>query len=116
MHEASLVENIIALAEASLESYQVAHVNSLTVHVGKLANVMEGALHFAFEALSEESICRGAKLHLVFEPISCSCRCCNKLFSTEQIPAVCPVCRNGDVEITGGTEIFLSDIDFDEED
>ena len=45
----------------ALSEYKVAKVNSLTVRVGVLANVMPAAFEFAFEALTDDTIFSGAR-------------------------------------------------------
>ena len=57
MHEMSLMEGILNRAADALSEYKVAKVNSLTVRVGVLANVMPAAFEFAFEALTDDTIC-----------------------------------------------------------
>ena len=62
MHEMSLMEGILNRAADALSEYKVAKVNSLTVRVGVLANVMPAAFEFAFEALTDDTIFSGARL------------------------------------------------------
>jgi len=114
MHEVSIAERILAVAEESLAAYKVVRVNELLVEVGLLANVMPEALRFAFEAASSRGVCRGAKLTLLTRPIGARCRLCGEDFATEKAPPVCPVCGGRETEITGGTEINLHSIDFEE--
>ncbi|MCL2817928.1 MAG: hydrogenase maturation nickel metallochaperone HypA [Clostridiales bacterium] len=115
MHEMSLIERILSIAEESLAGRRVARVNELTVEAGLLANVVPEALSFAFEAVSGRSVCRGAKLNLIRRPAAARCRLCREEFQSEVMPIVCPFCSGREIEITGGTEVFLSSIDFDEE-
>jgi len=116
MHETSLMENILKTAEASLAEYNVEKVNELTVIVGRLANVIPDSLEFAFEAFSGKTICKGAKLTLKSVPIEGLCTDCGQVFFSTDIPLICPGCHGRMIEITGGTEVYLESIDFDEAD
>ncbi|MGI6360766.1 MAG: hydrogenase maturation nickel metallochaperone HypA [Bacillota bacterium] len=114
MHETSLMEQLLTVAEEHLASYRVKKVNKLIIKTGKLANVIPAALEFAFEALSRGRIMQGAELSLLEMPIIARCQdCCNEYEAA--IPFVCPACGSNSAEIVSGAEVFLDSIDFEEE-
>ena len=115
MHEISLMDGILKIAEASLKPYQVERVNNLTVQAGVLANIMPGAFAFAFEALSQGTIFAGAELIVEKLPIEARCLECGKVFKSESIPLICPQCSSTNVEVISGSEVNLTSIDFEEE-
>jgi hydrogenase nickel incorporation protein HypA/HybF len=80
----------------------------------KLANIIPGALEFAFDALSKNTALNGAKLVLETVPIEACCRYCGKVYEAESVPLSCPRCSSHDAEIKGGTDVYLMSIDFDE--
>lgn len=115
MHEMSLMDGILQRAEASLAPYKVEKVNSLTVRVGVLASIIPASFDFAFEALSSDTMLSGAELIMEKLPITAHCSKCGKEFTSEKVPIVCPECANTAVRILGGDEVYLINIDFEEE-
>lgn len=116
MHETSLMEQVLRIAESELAMYQVSKVNELELEIGVLANVIPEALEFAFEALGPGTLCKGARLKLVTVPAALLCQDCGHEFHAEKLPAPCPNCESKEAKITGGTEVLLKSIDFEEED
>ena len=114
MHEMSLMEGILNRAQAALAGYKVAKVNSITVKVGVLANVMPAAFDFAFEVLSKDTMLSGAQLITHLLPISARCPQCGEVFEQTNIPLQCPNCQVASGEVLGGTEVYLESIDFEE--
>ena len=114
MHEMSLMEGILNRATAALADYDVAKVNSLTVKVGVLANVMPAAFEFAFEALTVDTIFAGAQLKTYALPIKARCGQCQAVFEQAALPLACPKCGQLASEIIDGTAVYLASIDFEE--
>ncbi|NLF80534.1 MAG: hydrogenase maturation nickel metallochaperone HypA [Clostridia bacterium] len=115
MHELSLMDGIFSRAEAALKPYGSVKVNSLTVRIGPLANIMPAAFDFAFEALSAGGIFEGAQLITEPLPITARCQACDREFASRALPLICPDCAAREVMVTGGDEVYLASIDFNEE-
>lgn len=115
MHELSLMEGIFSRAETALAPYGAVKVNSLTVRIGPLANIMPTAFDFAFEALSKGNVFDGARLIVEHLPISARCQGCGREFDSQALPLICPGCAGREVMVTGGDEVYLANIDFNEE-
>ena len=116
MHETSLMENILATATSTLAPYNVKRVNEVSVIYGPLANIIPSALEFAFEALAEKSIFAEAAFVMRLVPIEAECLDCGQSYEAEKIPFKCPYCGSNRFNITGGTDVFLESIDFDDDD
>lgn len=114
MHEASLMENLLTIAEESLSGYNVNKINCLYVKAGKLANILPDALMFAFQSLAAAPFA-GARLEIEILPITARCLDCSAEYQSMDIPLVCPDCGSNAAEITGGSEVYLDSIDFDQE-
>ena len=78
--------------------------------MGRLSNVLPDALSFAFEALTQKGIMKGAELEIKYLPAGFAA-----------IPAAmntwrmncrsCPACKSRSFVITGGEERILESID-----
>ncbi len=112
MHELSIVQSLISLAEAELDhAGQTGQVISLTVRVGLLSGVHPEAMKFAFEVISSDSRVKGSRLNIVETPALSTCRSCGNTIEVDLMPAECPLCGNNDIEISGGNELFLESIE-----
>ncbi len=115
MHEASMMERILFKAQEALQPYQVDRVNVLYVRAGKMANIMQDALQFAFESQTGSGLFAGATMELTIEPVAARCNECQADYQSETIPLTCPACGSHDATILSGDRVYLASIDFDGE-
>ena len=73
MHELSIAESIVAVAERHARGRRVAAV---TVSVGHLRQVVPASLEFAFELITQGTALEGAELVLEEVPAAGLCRAC----------------------------------------
>ena len=114
MHELSIVQNLVSLAEDELrrDGY-FGPVNSLTIKVGILSGAHPDAIRFAFEVISKNSRLDNADLKIIsVEPIL-NCRECGKSSEINEILFQCPLCGSQDFSITGGDDLSLESIELD---
>ena len=114
MHEASLVESILFIAEENLKPYQIKQVNSIKVCIGRFAGVMEDALFAAFEAATQEGLFKGAKLQINKPLAQVRCYSCENLDEIDHFPYQCSSCGSKMAELLTGRELYLEAVDFDE--
>ncbi|MDD4572285.1 MAG: hydrogenase maturation nickel metallochaperone HypA [Clostridia bacterium] len=113
MHEMSLMENALQVVDDLMVNYNGAKVNEIVLKVGRLANCIPGALEFAFEALTREGPYKDAKLVIEKEPVLLKCAECSQVFEAGEFPWTC-TCGSNAIEIIGGTEVYVANIDIDE--
>lgn len=111
MHETALMGNMISSIEQAIEGRNVTRVNSVYISVGKLSNVLPDALLFAFEALTQEGILKGAELVIENLPAIVGCKVCGHEYQSEKFPIVCPACGSTDFMIKSGEEVYIKSID-----
>jgi len=114
MHEASLVGNMLQLAEQSLQTYNVRQINILKVCIGPFAGVMEDALYAAFEAATQTGLFKGARLEINKPLAKARCYNCDNIDEIEKFPYQCSKCGGNMPELLTGRELYLETIDFDE--
>ena len=67
MHELSLAQNIMEIIKKEMPRYNLTKIDTVTLRIGEMAQVMPDALIFGFECLTQGTIHDGAR---IFE-ISC---------------------------------------------
>jgi hydrogenase nickel incorporation protein HypA/HybF len=112
MHELSLAESIVAIADRHAGGRRVSRVE---VSVGHLRQVVPSALAFAFELVAQGTAVEGAEL--VLEEVSATgrCRACGAESRLDGFPLACGACGGVDVEVTAGEELRVESLDMEEE-
>ncbi|MFP5363879.1 MAG: hydrogenase maturation nickel metallochaperone HypA [Thermoleophilia bacterium] len=108
MHELSLAEGILAVVEEHAGGRRVARVD---VRVGRLRQVVPGALTFAFGLVAQQTVADGAELVLEQVPASGDCRTCARHTELPRFPLRCAACGGLDVEIVSGEELCVESLE-----
>ena len=111
MHEQSIVESLLALAIASAEKARATKILRIYVVVGELSGVVEESVNFYFDILSKGTIAEGASLFFMSIPASVRCRNCDTVFSPERLDFHCPNCKEQQIEIIAGRELYIDSIE-----
>jgi len=114
MHETSLMKNLLVAVEQALEGRNVLRVNRVSISVGRLSNALPDALSFAFEALTQDGLLKGAELVIEDLPAVARCEACGHEYRVEQFPFVCPSCGSTAFRIISGEEVYVESIDYEE--
>jgi hydrogenase nickel incorporation protein HypA/HybF len=114
MHETALMQNMIRIASKALEGKNIKCVNRVTLSVGKMSNALPDALNFAFEAMTQEGLLKGATLEIEEIPVAVRCERCGKNYEPEKFPFVCPQCQCCYYTITQGEDIYIQSLDCEE--
>lgn len=112
MHEASIAQSIVDIAEGRCREAGYSRVQSIEVRIGKAAGVMPDALSLAFEIIKAETLASGATLVISEIPLGGLCRGCGSRFSTgEQFIQGCPLCGSHDFKLDSGRELDITAIE-----
>ena len=113
MHELSLTQNLIEIAEEHARRENACVITSLTMEIGALSGVMPEAVEFAFEACSKGTLADGATLEIHRIPALGRCHQCAQEFEIESLLDSCPVCGNFALDILRGQEMALIEMEID---
>ena len=113
MHEFGLMSSILDTVNASAADAGASRVVEIRLTIGEMAQVVEEAMVFALEALSEGPLCEGAKLTI--ESIKPRSRCpeCGVEFEHGFYNRACPECGNPLTDIIAGKEMYIDSIEVD---
>jgi hydrogenase nickel incorporation protein HypA/HybF len=111
MHEMSLAEGILQLVEETARREQSARVTAVCLEIGRLASVEVESLRFCFDAVVRDSVADGAKLEIVEVPGAGWCMDCDAPVAMADRLGACPQCGNYRVQVTGGTEMRVKEIE-----
>jgi len=111
MHEQSIVESLLALAIEKAEQAKASKILRIYVVVGELSGVVVESVSFYFSFLSRDTIAAQANLFFMRIPAQLRCRNCNKVFVLENLNFHCPGCKEQQVEIIGGRELYIDSME-----
>jgi hydrogenase nickel incorporation protein HypA/HybF len=112
MHELSIAEAIVAIADRHAAGRRVTRVD---VSVGHLRQVVPPALEFAFALVAQGTSVEGAELVLSEVPAAGRCRSCGTEHQLDGFPFACQACDGLDVEVIAGEELLVESLDLEEE-
>ena len=108
MHEASIVQELIAMA--GKQAPPGSRVLEVHVSIGLLTGVSPDAMRFYFEALRDDSLGPGVELHARLEPLQGRCRVCGLGVILEEVRWDCPACGATSLDFENGNELDLTSL------
>jgi len=113
MHEMSMAQTILTAALAELKKHPAARLKTVRVVVGRQHAVVPENLRFAFKALTSGTAAAGARLAIQSRPTAAKCRRCGWTGAIQAALYVCGGCGGGELEVTGGDELYLDSLVLD---
>lgn len=113
MHEMSICESIISLIEKQAVTESFKKVNMVRLEIGPLAGVELEALKFSFDVVTRGGIAEGSRLEVIEMPINAWCMMCSEKVVVKERFDACPKCESYQVQITGGDELRIKEMEVD---
>ena len=111
MHEQSIVESLLAIAIESAEKAKAKKILRIYLVVGELSGVVEKSVDFYFGFLSRDTIAAGSSLFYNRVPAELRCLNCNAIFAPENQNFHCPNCKEQQIDIIGGRELYIDSME-----
>ena len=113
MHEYSIVQSLIDLAEENAVKNGAKKVTKLEVKIGVLSGVEVQLLETAFDTFKEGTICEDAEFILNIQPVVIKCKNCGEESTLSKDEYICPKCQSGELEILDGEEMYLMSLELE---
>jgi hydrogenase nickel incorporation protein HypA/HybF len=111
MHEQSIVENLLALALENAQQANATKIHKINVVIGELSGAVDESMDFYFNFLRKDTIAAEAVLAYTHVPAQLRCRKCSKVFTAKDMDFGCPECKEAEVDIVGGRELYLESME-----
>ena len=115
MHEMGITQGILEASIAAAEKAGATRITEIRVSIGELAEVVDDALQFAFEALTPGTMAEGAALVITMVPAKSRCRDCELEYLHGRFEMLCPACGSLNVEPLQGREMRIDSIVADDD-
>jgi hydrogenase nickel incorporation protein HypA/HybF len=113
MHEMSICESLISIIEQQAIAQSFNKVNRVRLEIGALAGVETEALRFSFDVVTRGGIAENAALEIIELPTSGWCMPWAKDVAVQEGFDACPDCGSYQIQITGGEELRIKDMEVD---
>ena len=113
MHEMSIVAGVLDAVVPSAEQAGAERVLGIMLRIGDMTEVVDEALEFAFEALTEGTICEGAELVVNKVHPRSLCFECGNEFDHDRFHRACPKCGSFETRVVAGKELEIESIEVD---
>lgn len=110
MHELSLAQALIALAETQARSHHAAGIEEIELEIGHLAGIEPHTFDFALRTAVRGTLLQHARIVRHYIDGEARCSQCEASFPTRDPIAQCPHCGSWWVTITRGKELRLKSI------
>lgn len=112
MHELTVAIRIREVLQTELAAEDDLVVESVRVQVGALTNIVPEALQFAWpHAVADSALLGGSSIDIDWVDAQLRCRSCSATHTSATLVTLrCPACRSGEVDIVGGDELDILDV------
>lgn len=114
MHEYSIVQSLIDTCQVHAKENNAKRVTKVVVKIGVMSGIEPQLLKTAFDTFKEETICDGAEFILNIQKVIVFCKSCQKETTLEQLEYLCPHCQSSALNITDGEEMYLMQLELEE--
>lgn len=114
MHELSIAQSIIHIAENAVPPDCRAPVTSIGLQIGELSGIEIESLKFAFSVIREDTRLDKAELAIQIINGEAECSSCGTIFPIISFGTCCPGCGSYSMKILKGREMKVLNIVVDE--
>lgn len=115
MHELSIAQSVVEIAEATARKAQAARVTVVRLRIGALAGVAADALRFSYDVVTAGTLLEGSTLEILEVPVAVYCPTCRDEVALDGIQRFeCPRCATPTAAIVRGRELDIDSLDIEE--
>ncbi|MCB2204887.1 hydrogenase maturation nickel metallochaperone HypA [bacterium] len=114
MHELSIAEQILDIANEYTGREGVTAVKEIELEIGTLSGIEIDALTFALDAVKKDTVLHAAKVTIIDVPAKARCEDCGEVFLLEDFFSPCPSCAAFHTETIQGQELRVKSLIVDE--
>ena len=85
------------------------------ISCGKLNDINDEVLRFAFDVIAKGTICEQMKLEIEHKSLEAKCKSCNEIFIIDFSNPKCSKCQSSEFELMPDAPLILEEIEFNTE-
>ncbi len=110
MHELSIAQSIISIAENAMQGNKNVSVSAVRLQVGELSGIEIESLNFSFSIIRANTVLHHAELEIEIVKGEAVCNTCNHIFHLKSFGSGCPKCNGYSLHILKGKEMKVLNI------
>ncbi len=110
MHEFSIAQSIIDIAEKFSGNGQVNQIREIDIEIGELSGIVFESLEFALEIATKGTPIEKTKYNLIRIDGCAKCNDCGEIFDMHNFLDCCPLCGGINREIKNGKQLHVKSI------
>ncbi len=114
MHEFSIVDSLLHLAEEHASKHNAKKVTKLEIKIGVLSGVEPELLQTAFDTFKEGTICEESEFIMKIQPVVVKCQNCGFEGELSKDEYLCPKCQSAEIKIIDGEDMYLMSLELEE--
>lgn len=107
----SLAEGVLEAILDAARQQEVQRITAVWLEIGRLSSVEPESMAFCFDVVVRGSIAEGARLEIIDVPGQGWCMQCSEAIPLNEVYGECPRCGGYQVQVTGGTEMRIKEIE-----
>jgi hydrogenase nickel incorporation protein HypA/HybF len=112
MHELSLANRLVQVAEESAREAGAARVTAVTLRVGDLSGVSVEALRFAYDVAAAGTMLEGSRLEVRTVAVTVYCPRCERVAELASVQNFrCPACDTPTGDVRAGRELEIESLE-----
>lgn len=112
MHELSLANRLVQMAEETARGAGAKRVTAVTVNVGLLSGVSVDALRFAYDVATADTLLAGSRLETRPVPVTVYCPRCEREVALVSVQRFrCPACETPTGDVRTGRELEIESVE-----
>ncbi|MFC1536750.1 hydrogenase maturation nickel metallochaperone HypA [Pseudomonadota bacterium] len=111
MHEMSLCESVLQILDASAKEQGFSTVKTVWLEIGVLSCVEPEAMRFSFDVVTRGTLAEGAVLEIERVQATARCLSCLQDVSVNRYGDPCPACGSSDLQISGGDQLRVKELE-----
>jgi hydrogenase nickel incorporation protein HypA/HybF len=113
MHEMGIAQNILEIALEAAKREGATKIIRIDLVAGELRGLVPMQMTFCFGIVAQNTIASSAYLNIEETPVTAHCDDCGADFKVEEYKYLCPKCGSAKVQVTGGSELRVKDIEIE---
>lgn len=110
MHELSIAQSILQLAEDVAKKENAKSIQSIDIEIGALSGVVMDALEFAMEITVKNTKLEDSVINYLKINGKAYCSICSFKFDTDNLLVLCPKCKGANFKIVDGKQLRIKSL------
>ena len=114
MHELGIAQSIVSQVRRAMAEHDLDTVTEVGLRIGVMAGVMNDALRFSYQAVTQDTPLAGSRLAITPDPIQVTCLDCGAGFEAETWTLSCTSCDATRLSVRGGNALHITHLETEE--